>query len=63
MYPISPDLTYEVQEKEKYINPQHPVYVVSGAAGTETSPPSIINNNNINSINNNQRLFILMLER
>jgi len=36
-YPISDDLTYETQEQTKYINPQHPVYVISGAAGVANS--------------------------
>ena len=38
MYPISPDHTYEAQDSTTYLNPQNPVYVVSGAAGTENSP-------------------------
>jgi 3',5'-cyclic AMP phosphodiesterase CpdA len=40
MFPISADLTFEAQDADKYSNPQHPVYVVSGAAGTQSSPTS-----------------------
>jgi len=42
MYPITPDMTYETQDETTYLNPQHPVYVVSGAAGTESSPPTAV---------------------
>jgi hypothetical protein len=38
MYPISDELTYEAQDSTTYVNPQHPTYVVSGAAGTQSSP-------------------------
>eukprot|EP00026_Physarum_polycephalum_P003690 Phypoly_transcript_03704.p1 GENE.Phypoly_transcript_03704~~Phypoly_transcript_03704.p1 ORF type:complete len:486 (+),score=53.59 Phypoly_transcript_03704:842-2299(+) len=38
MFPISDEMTYEAQDVAKYSNPAHPVYVVSGAAGTESSP-------------------------
>jgi len=40
MYPISGNLTYETQDKDTYSNPQHPVYVISGAAGTQSQPSS-----------------------
>jgi len=49
MFPISSNTTYEVQDDSVYTNPQHPVYVVSGAAGTQTtldsSTSEIIKNN------------------
>jgi len=32
-FPIAPNEEYEVQEHGQYINPQHPVYIISGAAG------------------------------
>lgn len=38
MFPISSALTYETQNPSLYINPQSPVYIVSGAAGTQSSP-------------------------
>jgi 3',5'-cyclic AMP phosphodiesterase CpdA len=37
MFPISDTKTYEAQDMTTYINPQHPVYVISGAAGIQNS--------------------------
>jgi len=38
MYPITSNLTYETQASDVYINPQHTTYIVSGAAGTQSTP-------------------------
>jgi hypothetical protein len=40
MFPISGNLKYETQDSTTYLNPQYPVYVVSGAAGTQRVPPT-----------------------
>jgi hypothetical protein len=49
MYPISPDLKFEAQDAGTYINPQHPVYVVSGAAGTDNTPPTEVLGSSLDS--------------
>jgi len=35
MFPISSNLTYEKQDLNLYLNPQSPVYIISGAAGKQ----------------------------
>jgi len=36
MFPISSNLTYENQDDNVYLNPQNPVYIISGGAGTQS---------------------------
>jgi hypothetical protein len=35
MFPIAGNLTYETQDENLYLNPQFPVYIISGAAGKQ----------------------------
>eukprot|EP01113_Clastostelium_recurvatum_P002602 TRINITY_DN110_c0_g1_i1.p1 TRINITY_DN110_c0_g1~~TRINITY_DN110_c0_g1_i1.p1 ORF type:complete len:479 (-),score=145.25 TRINITY_DN110_c0_g1_i1:61-1497(-) len=37
-FPIGPDAIFETQAKDMYVNPKYPVHVISGAAGTQSSP-------------------------
>jgi len=40
-FPISSNLTFETQAMDVYYNPQHPVHIISGAAGTQSTAPHI----------------------
>eukprot|EP00026_Physarum_polycephalum_P014956 Phypoly_transcript_15529.p1 GENE.Phypoly_transcript_15529~~Phypoly_transcript_15529.p1 ORF type:complete len:303 (+),score=36.19 Phypoly_transcript_15529:40-909(+) len=39
MFPIAPDYSYEPHNETYYINPQHPTYLISGAAGIQSEYP------------------------
>jgi len=49
MYPISSNLTYENQDDYMYVNPQHPVYIISGGAGTQSGKDNSSSDEDIES--------------